>query len=445
MDRGAEFANNPIRLSPMVGHAGDYDGDTIAAVFGGPHIQKQLHRDFLDPTSRGLYEEFSIRSQLLKAKAAQAGGANIADMASGAVYKLGVTKTGQLGALSNEIQMYRAAALSDVDKFTATERADVLHLMEWMEQTPISAKHIAAGQEEKVVTLLDQIHASLASKKASGLQGALGQIMNTETAKQSGLGAMNEGVTAFLDLQGKGQVEALPIRGLSASSAIENAVKMRNIFEKTAAGSTTASRLRELMLEKGRGIRAEEALGLVKPGTIGGSTFGSMFSEAGMASEGTLAGLARGASERIGAAQRLGARILPHMKPLAIGGGIAVGLSLLLSEPPKVLGPGATVPPRASMGSGSGGSSIPPENVNQESRVSGSPTVSDVTRSGNTARVASGYDVNVRSNSRSNLDYGSMNTQMRRAVGGRGRVNSFVRDDRSSLTPQKLSSILRGR
>jgi hypothetical protein len=138
--------------------------------------------------------------------------------------------------------------------------------------------------------------------------------------------------------------------------------------------------------------------------------------------------------------------MIPYAKPLALGTGIAAGLAAVLSEPPRILDPGATVAPQADL-SPSGNTENMNTNIHPESNISGEPTA-PARIPQPPARLAPpaspGYRVNVRGMTGNPLNYDSLASQVRQAAGGRARVNSTVRDRRSTLNPQKIAKILAG-
>ena len=143
-----------------------------------------------------------------------------------------------------------------------------------------------------------------------------------------------------------------------------------------------------------------------------------------------------------------GRSAIPLAKPLAIGGAIGIGLATILSEPPQVLDPNSTRAPRATMQSGTGGAEIG-AGLHQTSSVSGRPTARNLVDAGNTARISGPGDlqrshrIRIDGIGADQVDYDNLNGQIRRAVGGNTNINSSVRDNRSSLNPQKLADLLR--
>jgi hypothetical protein len=146
-------------------------------------------------------------------------------------------------------------------------------------------------------------------------------------------------------------------------------------------------------------------------------------------------------SNKLGAAGR---SMIQHAKPLALGTAAALGMAALLSDPPRVVAPGANSPPSANMAGGTGGSRVGTD-IHPQSHMTGAPTAPPPQGFANTSRIAqktSGYDVQIKGVTGAGISPGSLNEQMRQATRGRARITSNIQDRRSKLTAQKLSSIL---
>jgi len=444
-EMGAEITSNPLRLSPLVGSAGDTDGDVVSAIFAGPQLTKQIEKELLNPASTQLYEEYILRSQYMKAKAAGAGAANISEAMKGSVFKLGITKGNKLGAISNEMAMYKASVLSGAGGLSAKSQMNALGLLEWMEQTPISAKHVATGEEESLLNLLNRMHSSLAKKNVGGLISTVNEVMGA--AKETGIGSMHEGITIATDEIKRGTSETRFIPGLDMERGAADIVKSRGAFERSEAGGVTASRLRQIYGKTGKTLTSEEALRLMSKETMAQSPLSSFVQNFAKAEGSPMAAASERALSSLNKMAAMGKGMLSHAKPLAIGVGVAVGIAMALSDPPRMLPPGANTPPRPNLSSGSGGSNVGPEGLHPNEGVQGRPTVSNFTPSGNTARIAAnpGYNVSISGNVSRPTDYEGMSGRMRSVTGSNSRSSTLIRDDRKSLTPQKLSSLIRGR
>lgn len=436
---GAEIMGSPIRLSPLVGLGADVDGDDLAAMFAGPQLQKSLTSHIANRDALAAYEEYAIRSQVLKAKA-KGDNITIRKMMKGDVIKLGVTEGGTLGKLSTSLQQYRAGVLAG--GLGAQEEAKALGLLEWLEQTPISSKHIAPGQEEKTMLLLQDIQEALQKKDASGIASAVRTVMTQ--AKASGHAAVNEGLTIAMEDIGTGKVTTRYIPGLDIDKTAETIANARRNLDTMKSGEVSAARLRQMIFNRTTPT-TQESLAMMDPDVLKQSPFGGFFLDQAKSHWADLSTRVSAMSNRLGQA---GKSMIGHARPLAIGTGVALGLATLLSEPPRILSPDSRTAPAANMRSGSGGAKLD-TNIHPAGRVSGAPTVSSPVGYGNTARISpkstltrGGYNIRVRGNTEGDVDYEALNAQIRSAIGQDAQINSIVKDMRSSLTPQKLAEML---
>lgn len=429
-----------IRLSPLVGAAGDFDADNVSLIFSGPQLEESLRRKAGNTME---YEDYIIRQQMLKAKAPAKVIEAAEDMAE-SIYSLSVTGGEQIGKLSVRLQEYRAGVLMGAGGLTRKEGMNALSLLEWMEQVPISAKHVEKGRAAELPRLLEEIRTHLSRGDVAGISEAARIVM--KNAKDANMAAMlKEGVTVALEGP-TGAVGVRRIPGLNLDEAARNIVRARQAMSVGEEGQMVMGRIRQLFMEQGPKVRAEEAFSVLGSDFAERSPFGALLQAATSTPSGPMTELSRRALSAKNRMAALGKGMIAHTKPLAMGLGISLGLSLLLSEPPRILEPGANVPPQPNMRGASGGEGQP-TNLHPEGRVSGAPTAPDMTGARQTARVTSAenYNVNIRGRTGNKIDYGMFNSQMRYATGGRSRVHTHIRDTRSSLTPQKLSSIIQGR
>lgn len=440
-EAAAAFAagkGSDLRISPLVGMAGDFDADNVALMFAGPHLEESLRRKAGNTME---YESYIIRQQMMKAKAASAVVEAGEEMA-GTVYSLSVTGGKQLGRLSNRLQEYRAGVLMGAGGLSQKEGLNSLSLLEWLEQVPISAKHIKKGQESTVLQHLSDIESALSNRDSGRLAASVDKVM-AEAKDPNRAMMFGGGKVALQDT--KGAIRTMDLEGIDLINASKNAIRAREAMDASPEGKMLTSRVRQLFFDKGPRMRAEEAFDILSPEFAKKSIFGSLIQGGREAVPkgpmSTLTTKALAAKNRMGA---LGKGMLEHAKPLALGLGVSMGLSMLLSEPPRVLEAGANIPPQPNLKSGSGGENV--TNVHPDDRVSGNPTVPSMTSFGQTARVGSnsGHNINLKTNSGNKVDYSNLSNQMRSLTGGKTRIATNIRDQRSSLTPQKLSGILRG-
>jgi len=441
--RIAEGAASPILLSPMIGMAADTDGDVISAILAGPQLEKNLATHLADPEAMAAYREHSIRTQILKAKAGQEGVTSLRQIMAGQTVAVGITKRpGALGKVSMALQEGRAAVLANAGKLSGADSQKALGLLEWMENTPISGKHIKASESTKMIDLFDQIAQSMKSRDGGSISNVARSVMDKSTAE--GKAALEGGLTALIEdpISGRRTTEFIP--GIGIDKTAQNVAHSLRAMENVQVGGVNAFRLRNLLMGKAKPSGAREIAAMSNREALAMSPYGSFFADV-ATPKGSMANVvSKGMSmvNRMGAAGR---SMIPWAKPVALGGAAAIGLATILSAPPRTLGPGANTPPRPILQSGSGGSNLP-VGGHSGSATRGSPSAPSPIGSANTARIAgpSRHKISILGQSDGGADYSSLSQQLRNAVGGQASVSSTINDRRSSLTPQKLSDILNG-
>jgi len=410
----------------------------MSAMFAGPQLEKSLTSHIGDVDALRAYEEYSIRSQVLKAKGA-GDVITLRKAMAGDVLKLGVTEGSRLGKLSVGLQQYRAAVLSGAGGLSEQSRMDALGLLEWMEQTPISAKHVVPGEEQQLLHLLDDVQASIDKKSASGISDAVDRVMSK--ANMTGKKALREGFTIAMEDIKTGEGTTRFIKSIDIEKSAKNLIKAGTAFEASSDGRKSAWKIREMIMGRGGYSTGKEAGEVLTAEAFAKSPFGSFFGHAEQTGFSSLSTQAAALTNKIGAAGR---SMLSHARPLAMGTAVGLGLAAVLSAPPRVLPPGANTTPAGIIKANTGGSNIDTD-VHPDSHVRGAPTVSypGAGSAPVAARGETGYRVNIRGNTAQDLDQQDLAEQLRRSAGRRAHVNSTIRDQRTSLTAQRLSSILR--
>lgn len=437
---GAEVLGSPLDLSAFPGAAADVDGDTFNAVFASPKLEESMRSHLTDPEAQALHRQHAIRSQVLKAKAA-GNEISLRKAMAGDIYKLGITESGRLGKLSTELQQYRASVMGG--GLPKQKEYAALGLLEWLEQGPISGKHIAPGREEAMIYSLSDLQLSLRKQAPTEMADAVRSILSN--AKPTAQAALREGFTWAMENPGTGGVTTEFIPGLDIASATEGLVDSRQAAEMAGPGGLSASEMRQMSFGRAR-MSPQQMMQFSDPRNLGLSPFGDLFhAGAGPGRFAEFAGKALSLSNRLGAA---GQKMLAHARPLAIGSAVGLGMATLLSEPPRAMAMGAAAPPTPDLRSGSGGAALT-TNIHPSAQVSGMPTAQTMVDHNNTARITSpsslqseGYTVNIHGSMAGMTDHKQLTAQLQAAMGRGARVNSVIRDQRSSLTPQKLSSML---
>jgi hypothetical protein len=436
------LAASPIRLSPLVGLAGDVDGDIISAVLASPQLERGLASQLAaQEEAASLWERYAIRSQYLKAKAPAGAVPLLSEQAAAEALKLGIPER-RLGAVSEQLQRARFAILNYGRELSPEARMNALGLLEWLEQTPISAKHLEPRPErvQEVFGTLEQISRGVQFKRAEDIADAANTVL--ASASPQARGALKDGLTVAMEDVASKELLFKKIPGVDVQKASQHIVDAMHAAEVSGLGQVSAARWRDLTRVRGPQATSAElraAIGGMAEGPYGGlflaSSGDTLWSSI---NKKTTAVLNRGMAA--------GRSAIPYAKPLGLGLGAAVALSAVLSEPPKVLGPGDNIPPRPQLKSGTGGGQVD-TNIHPAAHVQGSPSTQNPVSAGNTARITGprpmGSQVAVTGSAPGSVDYQQLSGQINRALDGRANVNSTINDQRSSLSPQKLSDILR--
>ena len=429
-----------LRSSPMVGLAGDFDGDIVSVMLGSPDMQKKLTTLQNDAAYKSAYESYSLRSQILKAKA-PSGSLTLSavmrnKMAADDALKLGITQS-RLGKLSTALQGHRSAILSRMGRENSKQAMNALGLLEWMEQTPISGKHIKAGESRRMIGLFEDITKSFKSNDRAGIIKAVSSVL--EEAKPVAKSALTEGVNVAIQ-EASGAVRYKKVRGIDIANAVDFMIESRKAMERTKANGVSMARLAEIFHSKGGRMTGTEAAATLSNDVVSMSPMSGFFKGTERKAEGFASRLVSSTNSFINKITAAGQKSIPHARKIGLGFAGAVGLATVLSSPTRSIGPGQLTPPSANLKSGSGGSKMG-TNVHPSSETSGSPTVSDHTRYPNSARIAphGGYNVSVSGDISGRPD--EVASRLRSGMSGAG-GHTMVTDNRSSLTARTLSNIL---
>lgn len=431
---GGQFIET-LRLGQAPGLGADYDADIPVASFVGPDLQPALQKKFSEMGND--YFDYSLRMQLLKGKARKGEEITLAAAIADDAIKLGATKRGKLGQVSNALSLAKAAVFSQSKNMSKEAMNNSLFLLEWLEQTPISAKHIAPGHAEELVDALSSVTESVRNKDSGKLIRTVEQIMSSEVSKARG-SLLTEGATLAFERPG-GKIETRFLPSIDLHKTAETITSSISNLENMQIDGVKGSRIHQLLLGKGRPASPDEASALMSRGI-------KMFSMGEALEEIPVAkGIGKKLSEhymsftnQLAAA---GKGLLPHAKPLALGFGAAIALSSILSSPPLTVDPASKIAPRADMRSGTGG-------INQEMHppdyIPGSPRVPPSIPPGRAFVTNNpGGNIMIRGRSQGNQDYSGLSNSIGQTIPGSS-VRSRVNDERRSLTPWHVSHMLKG-
>lgn len=442
-----------LRMGPSIGWDSDVDGDTVSFMFGTADRElntSALMQQHLDnPEAKKAYEEWAYRYQFLKGKTSPENVVNIGQFRAGGVLKLSTTDTKMVGALSSGLQEARAA-INFNQGLTQAEKMDAHGWLTLAEKMPIAGKNIKIGQERKIHGAVNEMIWALKNADDVKFQEAMFQTL--EGGSELNKAAFGGGFSIW----DEATKQETKISGSNIPKNIGNIMNSLVQFRKTPEHGIAMNQIRKYEYGKAiwdpskegtkrNKITTEIAEAMLDPHGRSASSTAGFLIEGGEQFAGNKNAMASLSTHVSGLRNRMGAagkKMLEHARPLVIGAGVALGISAILSEPPCVLPPETSVAQKPSMKSGSGGENIP-TNIHPADHVSGSPTPPDYSRFGNSARVAQGgYNAKIRGNTARQADYQNMNSQLGNSTGN-SRTTTTLHDRRSSLTPQKLSSILR--
>jgi hypothetical protein len=407
-----------LKLGPAVGMNLDYDADQAAAFMVSPNNEQKI-RTMLN-TSRNeytkAYMQHQIRYQLVKAGKAtgEAGGLSIREMMAADVRKLGITQN-WVPQLSVEMGRGRAA-LGMFGRGQAAE--DAKFLLEWLEQTPISAKHlrpedVARGDIEDMMT---RLHYSFRRRDRTGLENVIRSITRGNQEASNLLTQQIE-----LDTETARRLGVEPkLRGANVRAATEELMRSLGEFETTGAQ-------REFVSATGRARR-------VRPSDMAAGIKN--------VAEGPMSGASRLATATVNVMGSIGRGVIRNKKPLGIGFGASIAIASLLSSPEDTIGPGnnLNIGLRSDMSPGKGADRMTPETMMPSPPPIGQPSVPPMFVSPQ-ARIGSDLpspQANISVNVGSNVNPVALSYVANNMTKGPTSVN--IRDNRESLSPHRIAN-----
>lgn len=427
-----------LRFSAMPGMAGDTDADIYSFAVVEPDLEKKLSKNLTFVQDD--YTVHSIRSQLMQSKAKSKGLISFADAMADDAMKLRITKGGRLGKLSVTLQAAKAGTMAAQKQLGREAALEAFSLAEWLEQTPISAKHIAEGKTPLVIDQLQEIQKAFRQKDSGQLQKTIGKILQFEEGSAR-KGLIGEGIT----LATEGGKAPIFIPGINVPRAASNLIGSLKSFEESKAGGVSARRIRELLFERAT-PSVEESKALMTEAGLNLSPLGSTLHPTRIAENtGTISKMTSRLMSLKNRAVKAGGKLLPLAKPLGLGFAASVALSTILSAPSLSVDPGSMAPPTPNMRSGSGGANIS-NNLHPDSPSASLPAPPPSLPAGRAYATSGGSSVNIRGRSQGGTNYGNVNRQIGSTMGrGNIRITSNVSDDRSSLDSQRIGHIIKNR
>lgn len=419
-----------IKLGPMVGMAGDKDADIYSAMLLGPDNESIIRKATMQTDHEFLhrYTEHQVRMQMFKASTAGAGAemTTVAQMIA-ETQKLG---TGQrwIAPLSLELSSFKTA-LTRHGRGRAA--ADARFLLEWLEQTPISAKHLTAEEAGAggLESLMQSVTSSLRKRNAVRLQGHISDIVKNDSVAR-------EMLTGNIHLdRGADEISRIMNVNISRNLAGVNLTGatgelMRTMGEFDASGGLRAY---EQLAGRGSKIKFTEIPEMIARGAARAVTStGKVFSEVSKA--------ATTASNILGS---LGRSVIRHHKAIGLGFAGSLALSAALSSPKDTIGPGARLIPNAkiNMTRGKAAGRMRPETLMPGGQNLGQPTAPNLMRN-QVVRIDT-RSPSRQTHVRARTNYMVNTPGIAGQLAGMGsNVSVNLRDNRSTLHPHDIANRL---
>ncbi len=357
VDIGKGDSRTRLKLGAMLGLAGDYDFDTIIASFVDPLSEQTIAREMDFSRSSDYYERYmqhQIRYQMLDVNKTGASTGTLSNTED-AAGKMQV-KERYVGRLSNEMTKVKFAASSFIKN--PERAANVFALTEWLEQKPISSKHLnPADLEVAMAKLLGTFEGG--AKNWKDMHLALKSFIDEDSAKNIVLS--QEDVAAIK----KGTGYQIKAKANKLGQVVIKGFDLEQLSKDIFHAQTRA-----------RETGFNEKLQTFKGTTRGAAAAKSILELYGSAT----AGMGRAASVAdqvlsniMGAAGQSG--ILHHRGiQAAMALGSLAGLGSMLSQPKEMVGPGKHLDSRARMNMSKGTKRIKKDDVKPPRAPIGTPT-----------------------------------------------------------------------
>jgi hypothetical protein len=307
---------------------------------------------------------------------------------------------------------------------------DAAFLLEWLEQTPISAKHLSAKEIRGggIEAMMGEITSALQFRGKGGaerLEGVVGSIIKDDAvARQLLVGNVTLDSAGARDIaKVMGTKAQRNIQGVDIKAATSELMRSMDAFE-----SSGGLRLHEQLSGRGARLKAREipeVLGKVAAQSTGGA-------------KGMFAEVSRKAMEASNLAVRACKGIIKHHKAIGLGFAGSLALGAVLSSPPQTVGPGSRyiTGSRMNMNVSKGAQRLSEESqqVHPPGQALGNPTVPAMMNQ-RRASISSGTSrqVSVRGRAGNQLNLPGIGSTISSLFGGNTSGNMNIRDNRSPM------------
>lgn len=418
-ERLRTVAGKKITLGPLVGMAGDKDADIFSLMLLGPKEEAAARRAIENADSAFVhnYMQHQVRMSLLKPPKAGASEATTLQKMIGGALQLGTTQR-YVPELSIELSRARAAVGS---MMTGESRANAEAMLEWLEQTPISAKHLKTEEilSGELGGQLDTLVQAMRDKSAVRLRESMEQLVK---GNDTAMDMLKKGID--LSPEDMRQLESAGvkgvrrhIKGIDLEATIKDVMSSLQQFEHTRMG-----REFDTMAGRAFGMTAQELPEYLAK--LSSNTRQGLFASVAEASV--------AADNMIG---RLGKGMAIAAPKLALGFAASIALSSILSSPPESVGSGSALPKAKSNVKYKGAKNLRPEDMHPPSQRLGQPSHPMMLHPSTVMMAPPGASpqVDIRARGSSIINGPGLAERIRQAIGGRTSVDMSVRDDRSSL------------
>lgn len=428
---GKLIQNQPLKIGPLVGFAGDKDADIFSAMLLAPDQEKQARQAAMHADSEFArrYTQHSARYQLLKAsKATVTDELLLRENMVAEARKLGTTQR-WIPTLSLEMSAARRAIVSG--KVTARS-ADALALTEWIEQTLLSAKHMKASELRTggLESMMTEVRSAM---RMGGTRG--GEQLESIVHRLAADDEVAQGL-----LSGNVTIEAVrapmrtnipsltgELRGIDISGAVKEIMYKQDRFE-----SSGGARLAETMAFRGSALRSGETAKMLD------ATVNVMRNTKGVFS--AVSNAATATANFIGAA---GKSAIKNHKTIGLGFAGSLAIAAVLSSPKETIGSGLKLTKiRTKMNMSKASNRMKQEDLQAPTRGVGRPEAPNMLASQRAllSGAGSSRQIKVKARMNSMTDIGQLTGQL--GAMGRGNARINIRDNRQTLNHHVLANKL---
>lgn len=448
---GEEAVKTQITGGILTGMALDKDADIAMAMAFNPKLEKRIRTELTTPGSElmramdtGLREadDHAIRMQLLKAKK---GSGSSADVTLSQLQSMMADKSKisvvdeEVGRVSAKLQKARAAIVNS--SLDATSKSQATGLLEWLEQQPISGKHLS---QSRVLSGDFEQQMAMIMRGAGGDERALVstvQSMVLPEGLSSSERALNEAMLGRgVDITMNG--ERRFVRGFELEKTASNLSKALNQYVSAGIGK------QQSQIDRLTSLKGEQSVSRANLGKLLEANSLSRPSGFSSSARNALSSINRAASEAK-------ATIKPLVRPALIATAVAgVGAALLSGPPPKLTPPPSPGPQEGAPQMRAPMTATMPNNRRDEienpapvSQKLGSPSTPNSYPNSGTVMETGGLDR--RQSFRASINARNLTPQQRGELGRRlgsnysgSSINMTVVDSRRSLSRGSLSDML---